>query len=186
MNELGCEGTRLTIRRSMVWLLYVAVYCSIFSTLPASPLAFTGTSIVATLFLFIDAFATPRFRTPGLVAIAFFACGLAYSVATGLFLLSYFPPPVPPKPPLPFWSGIYYLVSGGLIHDIATSIARGIALIFRYLTIIVACTVVSSSIALFTVRRRPHSKWLLLLNSPGILLCGYIVFALLAEAFASR
>lgn len=156
-----------------------------FSTLPASPLAFASASAVATLFLLIDAFAAPRFRTPGIVAISFFACGLAYSVATGFFILVQFPPPVPPKPPLPFWSGIYYLVSGGLLRDVGNAIAEAIALVFQYVSMIVTCTIISSSIATLTIRRRPHSKWLLLLNSPGILLCGVIVYAILCETFAA-
>jgi len=169
----------------MLWTLYVAVYAAMFSTLPASPLAFAFASAVATLFLLIDAFSAPRFRTPGIVGISFFACGLAYSVATGFFILTQFPPPVPPKPPLPFWSGIFYLASGGLLLDIGNAIAEAIAIVFQYVSMIVVCTIISSLIALLTVRRRPYSKWLLLLNSPGILLCGAIIYAILYEVFTT-
>lgn len=166
-------------------MLYVAVYAAMFSWLPASTLAFVTATVVTTLFLLIDAFSGQHFRAPGIVGVSFFACGLAYAVASGFFVLLQFPPPVPPKPPLPFWSGIYYLVSGGLVRDIGNAIAEGIALVFQYVSMIVVCTIISSSVALFTIRRRPHSKWLLLLNTPGILLCGWIVCVILYETFTN-
>jgi len=181
LNPTSTDHSPLTIRRIILWTLYVAVFAAIFSVLPATSLSFNAASAVAFLFVAIDGFSPSRCRLQAMLATSFFACGLAYAVATGFIVLILKPPPVTPKPPLPFWSELYHLVSGGIIRDTGNAIAETIATVFQYGITIIVCTMISSLIALFTFRRRKQSKWLLLLNSPWQLLSGWFCVVIVYE-----
>ncbi len=157
-------------------MLYFATFAAFFSLLPATPVSFSVATLSAVLFVAIDVKLNKRFC--GWLGISYFACALSYVVAIGFVTLQLFPPPAPPKPPLPFWSGLYHLVSGGFIREIAEEIAAALALIVHYLMTIIACTLTSTGIALIDARRRRESRWLLIMNTPGILLSVYVIAAI--------
>jgi hypothetical protein len=181
MNPSKAHGARLTIRRIWLWTLYVAIFAAVFSVLPATKLSFGAASMTAFLFIAVDVLFPSRWRCPGLLALSFFACGLAYAVATGFFVLEQYPPPATPKPQLPFWAGLYHLVSGQFLRDIGDAIAAALAILIYYTMAVVACTVVSTLVALFTLGRHWQSKWILLLNAPGILLTVWFCVVMVCE-----
>jgi hypothetical protein len=114
---------------------------------------------------------------PGRLGISYFACALAYVVTIAFAIMQLYPPTASPKPPMPFWSFLYQLVMGGLLRDIFQEVGTAITTIVSYVMTIIACTFLSTTIALLTLRRDRASKWLLLLNTPGILLSVYCIAA---------
>jgi hypothetical protein len=180
LQEFALTGrAQFTTSRLLLWTLYSAIFVSIFSVLPATRLAFSVATFVAVIFVALDVKFNGHFR--GWLGISFFSCALAYVVTVGFFTMQLYPPTVPPKPPLPFWSGLYHLVSGGFIREIAQEIATAIAMTIHYLMTIMACTLASTTIALFTLNRNRTSRWLLAMNAPGILLTLYCVGALVYD-----
>jgi hypothetical protein len=176
LQDFALTGrAQFTTSRLLLWTLYSAIFVSIFSVFPATRLAFSVATFVAVIFVALDVKFNGHFR--GWLGISFFSCALAYVVTVGFFTMQLYPPTVPPKPPLPFWSGLYHLVSGGFIREIAQEIATAIAMTIYYLMTIMACTLASTTIALFTLKRNRKSRWLLAMNAPGILLTLYCVSA---------
>jgi hypothetical protein len=149
MDSININGPPLTIRRILCWMLFFAAFCAIFSVLPATNFSFGAASITACLFILADA-CLPRFvRASVALSVSFFACALAYAVGVAFLSLHIYPLPVAARPPLPFW----YLVTGGVVREILIDIARVIAIVVYYIETIVACTLVSCLVAVFTARR---------------------------------
>jgi hypothetical protein len=93
-----------------------------------------------------------------------------------------FPPPTPPRPPLPFFAAVYYVVSGGWLADIGKAIGEALNLIIGYFLTFAGLTLLSFVSALYCWRKRPAAKWLVLLNVPGMAFIGYVVVMSVVES----
>ena len=173
------HAPQFTTARLLLWMLYFATFATFFSLLPATSLSFSVATCSAVVFAVVDIQSNKHFR--GWLGITYFACALAYVVAIGFVTLLLFPPTLPPKPPLPFWAGLYHLVSGDFVRDIAQEIVAAIVLISHYIMTVIVCTLVSTGVALVFVRRQRKARWLLLMNTPGILLSIYVVTAVVYD-----
>lgn len=167
------DAPQFSTSRLFLWTLYFATFAAFFSVLPATSVSFGVAAFAAVVFAAVDVKFNGHFR--GWLGVSYFACALAHVVAIGFAMMQLCPPATPPKPPLPFWAGLYHLVSGGFIRDIAQEIATAIAMIVHYLMTIIACTLISTAIALITPWRQRKSRWLLVMNTPGILLGVYVI-----------
>lgn len=176
---------RFSIRRLVLWMVFCSFYATIFSILPATTLSFLVASGVAAVFVLIDVFLPPRKRFVGALPVSFFSCGLAYAVASSFLILQVFPPSRPPTPPLPFWSGLLHLMTGGFIRDALQELAAAMAVVAHYTLTVVSCTFVSTVIAMWSLKRNRKGKarYLLLLNFPGLLLTVWLVLVILFEEF---
>ena len=173
------HSAQFTTSRLLLWTLYSATYAAIFSALPATSLSFVVATLFAVVWIAVDVRLNEYFR--GWLGISYFACALAYVVFISFLSMQLYPPTVPPKPLLSFWSGLYHVFSGGFIREIAHEVAVAIAMIIQYLMTIMVCTVVSTTIALLSLRRNRKSGWLLVMNTPGILLCIYCIAAIVCD-----
>lgn len=162
------QHPQISIQRIMRWTLFVAIFATVFSSLPAVAKSFWPGAAVLLAVVALDGLCPPQWRCAGMLALSFFACGLAYAVAACFFGIVVHPPPAP------------LLQSRTLLE----AIALAFAIVFQYAVTIAICTVISSLIALHCFRSSWHSKWLLLLNTPGILLTGWLCVVILVELLA--
>jgi hypothetical protein len=163
--EAKNQHPQISIRRIMLWTFFVAIFSTVFSSLPTDAKSFWPGAAVVLVVVALDGLCPSKRRCAGMLALSFFACGLAYAVAACFF-------------------GIVVHPSPALIQQSRTlleAIALAFAIVFQYAGTIAICTVVSSLIALHRLRSNSHSKWLLLLNVPGILLTGWLCFVILAD-----
>jgi hypothetical protein len=172
MNTSVALRPQFGTKRLFLWMLFFSLYSTVFSVLPATTLSFSIATCVAATFVVLDALLPLQYRFAGFLGISYFTCGLAFAIAAGFWSLVFFPPMTPPKPPMPFWTGLYHLVSGGVYRDFL----QEIAIVAHYTMTILCCTFISVVIALARLRRERAAKWLLLLNSPGLLFTAYVVF----------
>jgi hypothetical protein len=163
--------TKLPTHPLASWTFFCAALAVCFTALPATPLAL-GVAAFAVVVFGAVAIKFNK-NLPGWLGISFFACALAYVVTIAFAVTQLYTPTASPKPPMPFWSFLYQLVTGGLLRAIFQEVGTAITTIVSYVMTIIACTFLSVTIAMLTLRRDRASKWLLLLNTPGILFSVY-------------
>ena len=112
------------------------------------------------------------------LSVSYFLCALAYSVAVGFIVLQIYPPPVPPRPPLPFWSAVYHVVSGGVLVDVGRQVGQFIKMIYDYAFTVVGCSMASGLIVAIQWKKQHAARYVLLLNSPGLLFSAYFLVGL--------
>jgi hypothetical protein len=176
--------TPLSTHSLASWTFYGVALAVCFSALPATPLALGVAASAAVIFVAVDVKFKENLR--GWLGISYFACALAYVVTIAFVMMQLYPPTASPKPPMPFWSFLYQLVTGGLLRDIFQEFGTAIAMIATYSMTIMTCTFLSTTIAMLTLRRIRASKWLLLLNTPGILLSVYYIATIAFDRSLAR
>ena len=118
--------------RLHLWALVTALLAAILAVLPGSSLSVVAAVFVVAVYILLDVIALNSRRCRGLLAISYFACGLAYAVAASVGMLILFP--LPPRPTTDF-------------ADRLEAITEAVAVLFQYLLVFNLLTVVSFSIA---------------------------------------
>ncbi len=161
-----------SIRRLHLWMLVASLFAAIQTSHPCTVLSATGGTFVAVMLVCIDAITPQKRRCLGALACSFFACGLAFAVATSFTLLLLFPPKSPPTPGID-----YFMAISKAINDaISTAIA--------YLLTFSGLTALSFGTAIYSWRTRTAAKWLVLVNTPGMLLIVYVTLVIAMAAWA--
>ena len=165
-----------------LWLVAIGMLGTQFFFLLVTPLSFGVTCTCAMLFLVVYARCAEKLKLPMKLAFAFLASGIAYSIAIGFFVLMSFAPPARPTPPIlppaPFLLLIDFFFFGGFL----TEFVRAIVLIFSYVLTIIIIALTASLISLAFLRHHRFAKWILMVNTPWLLLTAWLVFAMIYES----
>lgn len=179
-GSLPSQARQLTIRQLLAWTTFLACYFTIAANLANHTKSIAAGILVALVFICIDS--RRKHKQMLVLSLSYFACGLAYCIATMFFILVYFPDPTPPRPPMPFFAGLVYVVSGQWLDDVLTELGRALAMIFQYFFAFALFTLVSSALAIPYARK--CSGWkIILANAPGLLFLSYIALAIAWDAF---
>ena len=113
--------------------------------------------LVTTAFVAFDVLAPLSIRCRNLLALSYFACGLAFAIAAsfGMLLLS---PPPNPQP----------------TTNLLEALGKAFALVFSYLFVFGLFTTASFAIAVAHWRQQRAAKWLVLINVPGVLITAHV------------
>ena len=152
-----------------LWLIVIGVLTTHFLVLRVTALSFTVTCACEMLFLVVYTrwAKNPNFTT----SLAFLATGIAYSVAIGFFVLMSFPPPKTTSPPIsPIDFFLFAADSNGNPKGSLLDFVGAVALVFSYIFTAVIFAVTASTIALTLLRKNRFAKWILMINTPWLLL----------------
>lgn len=179
-DSLSSQPHQLSTRQLLTWTAFLACYFTIAANFANNTRSIAAGVLIALIFICIDA--KRKHNQILVLSLSFFASGLAYCVAAMFFILVYFPDPTPPRPPMPFFAGLVYVVSGQWLDDVLTELGRALAMIFQYFLAFAFFTLLSSALAIPYVRK--CSGWkIVLANAPGLLFLSYIALAIAWDAF---
>ena len=182
MIELSISRQRLSL-----CMVVIGALTAQFFFLRVTPLSFGIGCTCAMLFLVAYSRFANKWKMPLVLAFAYHATGIAYSLAIGLLVLLTFPPPARPTPPIlpstPLISIIGFFM-GGDLNSIVTEFVRAIVIIFSYALSIIMLGVTASLISCLFLRRHPFARWILIGNVPWLLLTTWLVFAMLYESMS--
>ena len=179
-----------SISRQRLWLCLVVIgaITAQFFILRVTPLSFGVGCTCAMLFLVTYARFAAKWKMPLVLAFAYNATGIAYSLAIGLLVLLTFPPPARPAPPIlpstPMISIIDLFFMGGNMNSLLTEFVRAVVLIFSYVLTIIMLGLTASLISWVLLRRHRFAKWILIVNTPWLLLTTWLVFAMFYESMS--
>ena len=175
MQTGGGTKNQFGLKRVALWTLYVAIFCWLFSFLPATAIAFRWTAGLASMFLILDIASPSRFRFTGWLAVSFFSFATACTLALAFGLYLYDPPLDAPKPPLSFLATLLHIVSGDFWGELGQVIGEAIRIMMLYVWSFVTATFISTTIAIINVRRGKSARCMLALNCPAVAFVLYCV-----------
>jgi hypothetical protein len=173
--------TSTSRHRLSLWLIVIGILTTHFLVLRVTALSFVVTCACEMLFLvgYTRYANKPTFTT----SLAFLATGIAYSVAIGFVVLMSFPPPKKPTPPiLPIDFLLFHTDSNGNPKGSLIDFFGAVFLIFSYILTIVTFAVTASFIALAFLRHHRIAKWIVMANTPWLLLTAWLVLCSIFES----
>ena len=161
------------LSRLFIWMSFFAVFFACFSWLPSTPAAFSIAIVVASLAFFYDLVYLSNGRLNNTLSISYFLLTMATTVVASYVSLCILLTSSPPRPPVPFFTLLYLIVSGDLYAQITRALGQLVFMLMLYFWAFCISTIASVMIALPFVRRYRSARLILFANAPSLLFLCY-------------